>query len=177
MQSKSTYRTIFAALFAALTCVATMFIRVPSPIGGYINLGDGIVLLCGFMLGPVYGALAAGIGSMMADILAGYPVYAIGTLIIKAVMAFVAGVIYRSLNKDKESMTGHVVRIIAAGLCAEIIMVFGYFFYSAVCLSYGMGAAIEIPGNAIQGSFGIVIACVLTPALAKSNSFRKMKVF
>ena len=31
---------ILAAMFAALTCVATMIIHIPSPIGGYFNLGD-----------------------------------------------------------------------------------------------------------------------------------------
>lgn len=35
---------ILAAMFAALTCVATMIIHIPSPIGGYFNLGDCMVL-------------------------------------------------------------------------------------------------------------------------------------
>ena len=26
-----------------MVCVATMFIRLPSPTGGYLNLGDGII--------------------------------------------------------------------------------------------------------------------------------------
>ena len=45
MRGSSTFRTVLTALFAALVCVATMFIRVPSPVSGYINLGDGFVLL------------------------------------------------------------------------------------------------------------------------------------
>mgnify|MGYP001539761844 CR=1 FL=1 len=44
---------ILAAMFAALTCVATMIIHIPSPIGGYFNLGDCMVLLSAFVLGPV----------------------------------------------------------------------------------------------------------------------------
>lgn len=46
---------ILAAMFAALTCVATMIIHIPSPIGGYFNLGDCMVLLSAFVLGPVWG--------------------------------------------------------------------------------------------------------------------------
>lgn len=50
---------ILAAMFAALTCVATMIIHIPSPIGGYFNLGDCMVLLSAFVLGPVWGTAAA----------------------------------------------------------------------------------------------------------------------
>ena len=80
MKKASTFRVVLTALFAALVCVATMTIRIPSPTGGYLNLGDGIVLLSAFLLGPVYGTLAAGVGSMLADLLSGYPAYALGTL-------------------------------------------------------------------------------------------------
>ena len=36
-----------ASLIAALVCVATMIIKIPSPLKGYINLGDCVVLLAG----------------------------------------------------------------------------------------------------------------------------------
>ena len=39
-------KLILAALFAALSCVATMSIRIPTPgTGGYIHPGDAIVIL------------------------------------------------------------------------------------------------------------------------------------
>ena len=60
-------KLILAALFAALSCVATMSIRIPTPgTGGYIHPGDAIVILSGVILGPIWGFLAGGIGS--ADI-------------------------------------------------------------------------------------------------------------
>ena len=47
-------KLILAALFAALSCVATMSIRIPTPgTGGYIHPGDAIVILSGVILGPV----------------------------------------------------------------------------------------------------------------------------
>ena len=70
---------VIAALMAALTCMATMIIQLPTPTFGYIHLGDTFVILCGIILGPVIGGLAAGIGSMMADILSSYAIYAIPT--------------------------------------------------------------------------------------------------
>lgn len=48
-------KLILAALFAALSCVATMSIRIPTPgTGGYIHPGDAIVILSGVIL-DLYG--------------------------------------------------------------------------------------------------------------------------
>lgn len=68
MTGKNIRKLVLAALLAALTAVATMIIRIPTPTQGYIHLGDGMVLICGILLGPGLGALAAGIGSMMANV-------------------------------------------------------------------------------------------------------------
>ena len=41
-------KIVMTALFAALACVATMSIRIPTPgTGGYIHPGDAIVILSG----------------------------------------------------------------------------------------------------------------------------------
>ena len=73
MNSKSTVtlkKLVMAALFAALACVATMSIKIPTPgTSGYIHPGDAIVILAGVVLGPAWGFLAGGIGSAMADLL------------------------------------------------------------------------------------------------------------
>ena len=58
-----TKNIIFTALFAALTCVATMIIKLPTPTMGYIHPGDAIVLLSGLLLGPWYGSFAAGLAA------------------------------------------------------------------------------------------------------------------
>ena len=56
MNSKSTVtlkKLVMAALFAALACVATMSIKIPTPgTSGYIHPGDAIVILAGVVLGP-----------------------------------------------------------------------------------------------------------------------------
>ena len=61
-----TRMVVMAAAFAALACVATMVVKVPSPTGGYMNLGDTVVLLGGYLLGPAWGALAGSIGPALA---------------------------------------------------------------------------------------------------------------
>ena len=90
-----TKKIILAALFAALTCAATMSIRIPTPgTGGYIHPGDAIVILSGIILGPAYGFLAAGIGSCMSDLLGGYLNYVPITFLIKGLVALFAALIY-----------------------------------------------------------------------------------
>ena len=73
---------VMTGLLAALGCVATMVLVVPSPTGVYMNLGDTVVLLGAYLLGPVYGAIAGGIGPALADLFAGYGIYVPATLVI-----------------------------------------------------------------------------------------------
>ena len=47
-----TKQIVTAALFAALACVATMVIKIPSPMDGNLNLGDCVVLAAGWLLAP-----------------------------------------------------------------------------------------------------------------------------
>lgn len=158
-------KIVIGALFAALTCIATMVIQVPSPANGYVNLGDGVVLLSAWILGPVYGPLSAGTGSMFADIFSGYAHYAPGTFIIKALTALTAYCLRRTLTKiNAKSAVAEIV----AGVAGEAVMVIGYFFYAMLFLQRGLAAAASIPGNVVQGVFGIAIAVLVYEILKKS---------
>ena len=104
---------------------------------------------------------------MLADIFSGYAHYAPGTLIIKAVMAFVAAIIFKQLkNKTLSSVLGAVA--------AEAIMVLGYFAYAGMLLGKGIAAAASIPGNLVQAAVGIVVSVVLYFALEKSGALKKV---
>lgn len=154
-------KIVMTALFAALACVATMSIRIPTPgTGGYIHPGDAIVILSGIVLGPVYGLLAGGIGSAMADLLGGYFVYVPITFAIKGLVALVSGLIFQKLGKDNKS---RYMAVILGGII-DIIFVAGGYFICELPM-YGSGAAASIPANIIQGVSGLIIACVLYPVL------------
>ena len=84
---KKTRMVVMSAMLASLTCVATMIIKIPTPLHGYANLGDCIVLLSAFLMPVSYGFCAAAIGSALADVLSGYAMYAPATFIIKGLMA------------------------------------------------------------------------------------------
>ena len=60
----NTKKLCIMGLLIALTCVATMVIRIPIPsTGGYVNIGDSLVLICAIFFGPEYGLIAGGLGS------------------------------------------------------------------------------------------------------------------
>ena len=123
---------VMTGLFAALGCVSTMILQVPSPTGGYMNLGDAVVILGAWLLGPVYGAVAGGVGPALADLLSGYPMYVPATLVIKALMALTAALLYRALGRRD---------LLLCALAAEIPMVLGYWLFDA-------GLAPPAPGRA-----------------------------
>ena len=164
-------QTVMTALFAALACVATMSIRIPTPgTGGYIHPGDAIVILSGVILGPVWGLLAAGIGSAMADLLGGYFIYVPITFAVKGLIAFIAGMIYHKLGKTSKTQYTAVI----LGGITDIILVAGGYFLCEIPLYGVSAAAASIPANLIQGLGGLIIAFVLYPLLLAVPDIRKI---
>lgn len=163
MNSKKIKTMTLAALLAAFACVATMLIQVPTPTKGYVNLGDCIVNISAWLLGPVYGAAAAGIGSAMADVISGYIVYAPATLIIKGLMAAASFFVYRAVSKKANSVFSRVV----AAVTAELIMVAGYGIFEAVMYGSVATALLGVSGNLIQGLMGVVSSVVIYEAVIK----------
>lgn len=148
----------------SMTCIATQVIKIPTPTtGGYINLGDCLVILSGIILGPIYGGLSAAIGSALADLLSGYVAYAPITFLIKEAMAVIIGLLIKDVNKPK------TFSLIISCCIAEVIMVLGYFSFEATLMGYGLGAAASIPGNTVQGIVGAFLAILLLPLIAKLN--------
>lgn len=165
-------KLILAALFAALSCVATMSIRIPTPgTGGYIHPGDAIVILSGVILGPVWGFLAGGIGSALSDLIGGYFIYVPITFVIKGLVALAAGLLYQKIGKNQKS---RYIAIILGGV-ADIILVAGGYFVCEFFI-YGAGAAASIPANIIQGIGGLVISCILYPILISIPNVRQTAV-
>ncbi len=124
MNSSKTKKIVIVALFTALVAVATMAVKIPT-INGYIHLGDTLVYLCGIFLGPVYGAIAAGMGSFLADMLSGYAIWAIPSFLIKALDAFVFGLIFKKVILNNIKMKSLLIRYVIALAIGGSIMVGG----------------------------------------------------
>ena len=165
MKKRSTVQNMaFAGLFAALVCVMTLVVRIPSPTG-YTNLGDCMILLGAFVLGPVWGFAAGGIGSMIADLLAGYASYAPATFLVKGCIALIAALLCRAFQKHGKL---NVPARILSCTVGELFMVAGYLVFETWIMGYGAAALESVPGNLMQGLVGIVLGIVLYRLLAKT---------
>ena len=154
-----------SALMATLTFILTRYFAIPTAIGGSINVGDSIVLLSGFILGPVYGTITAAIGSAMADLLSPYAIYTLATFFIKGLVAFTSALLFRKLSRINLK-----TNILISSIVAEIIMVFGYFIFEAYILNFGpVVAGYEIINNSIQAISSIIIVSIMYISLNKSN--------
>ncbi len=157
---KSTRKIVMAALLCSLCCVATMLIKIPIPDGsGYVNLGDCVVIVSGFMLSPLYGFLAAGVGSALADVFSGYVIYAPVTFLIKGAMALICHFGYKLLNKKQNKKS--VSRIICASV-AELVMVAGYYIFEGFLYGFIVSFFPAVPLNALQGFLGMILGIGLT---------------
>ena len=165
---KVTQKIVLSALFAALVCVATMLITIPSPLKGYINLGDGIVLLAAWILPLPYGIAAAGLGSALADLFSGYVAYAPATFVIKALMAVMAYFCYKLFAKKLNSTLSRIF----SAILAETVMILGYFLFEGILYGF-LPSLVNIPANAVQAVAGIIIGAALITVFEK-QSFAKL---
>jgi len=159
-----TKKIVMAALMAALACTATMVIKIPSPLKGYLNLGDCIVLVAGWILSPAYGFLAAGLGSALADVFSGYVTYAPATFAIKGLMALIAFYGFKLLSRK----FGNYASEIISGAAAETVMILGYFMFEGVLYGF-IPSAVNIPANGVQGAAGLIIGVMLMRIFEKNK--------
>lgn len=156
------------ALATAVVAAATLAIRIPVPATqGYINLGETAIYLTALLLGPVHGLVAGGIGSALADLLAGYAQFAPFTLVIKALEGGLAGFLFwRVLRGGQATGNGWAWRAVVSCVVAGVWMVAGYYVVEAFLLGLGpQAAAAEVPGNVFQVASGVVAGLVGSWAL------------
>lgn len=160
MKKINTKQLAGGGLMAALVIVGTMLIQIPTPTKGYIHIGDSMVYLCGLLLGPWAGGLAAAIGSLLADVFSGYGIYAPATFVIKGVDAFIVALLYEFIVSGKNTVYMKSLAFIAAVLVGGFVMVSGYLAYETFL--YGFAVAIlSIPANITQALGGAVLALPL----------------
>ena len=170
MKKQSSLRLgVLAALFAAMIFVVTAYLlHIPTPIGGYVHLGDAFVYLAASMLPAPYAVAAAGIGEALSDLLTGGAAFALPTLIIKAMMALCftcAG--EKILTKRNAAASGF----------AGLICIGGY-YVTEVFLSHSISAPLaEIPANALQAAASAVIYLLAGRALDRVRMKKNILAF
>ncbi len=137
-REKTNAQTVcLTGLFTAIICLGTMFLKLPIPTmtDGYINFGDGFIIIISVMFGRKYGAVSGAVGSALADLLLGVPHWIIFTFIIKGLMGYITGLV-KDYSDDNSKFFS--VRNISAALICEIIMVAGYFLCGVLLKGYFM---------------------------------------
>lgn len=144
---------IFAALFAALTFVATAYLQIPIPVAaGYVHLGDTFVFLAALMLPLPYAIAASAVGAALADVVAAYFVYAPATAVVKALMVVAVWLVCRK----KSCWWTEVLSFVGA----TAVLALGYFVYEIPL--YGTPTAVaDLPFNLLQGAVCSVVAFAL----------------
>ncbi len=148
------------AILIAITTVFTYIVRIPTtPTRGYINLGDVAIFFTAITFGPFSAFIAGGLGTALADLLAGYAQWAPFTFFAHGLQGLVIGLIIR----NKVDIPGIIFSFIAA------TFVMAGIYYITAGFMYGFGPALlEIPGNILQNVAGVVIGVPLAAAVKKA---------
>lgn len=150
------------AMFVAIVFIGVFLIKIPGPFG-YTHIGDSMIFLSVLMLGGKRGAIAGGIGAALADIVSGYTIWAVPTLICKAMMAALMGAM---IKHHVFGLKGRKLWIVSAA-AGGILQGIGYFIFWYFL--FGKAAAIAaVSGLAFQAVSGIIIAFVISEALQKT---------
>lgn len=153
------------ALFAALILVATAYLKIPIALG-YVHLGDVFIVIACFMLPLPMAAGVAAVGSMLADLIAGYVIYMPVTFFAKGVMAITASLIYYKKFKLWKAAVG--------SLAGSLIMVFGYFLFEGFMYGFPVAAA-NIPAQLLQPLVAVPVGSAICVALSKIRYVAALK--
>lgn len=161
----SAHGLCFTALMAAIVCVTTMMIHIAIPLG-YAHLGDAFILLAVYLLGKRPGCWAAAIGSSMADLLSGFPYWAVPTFIIKFGMAWIAA---QLLFDAAGQCRLRSMRTFGGFVLATAWMVAGYVVAGALLYHSLVAGLSSAPGLAVKGVLNIAAAYAVCAALERTQ--------
>ncbi|MEM1588879.1 MAG: ECF transporter S component [Candidatus Bathyarchaeia archaeon] len=154
MKSKGlTKEFSITAVFTALVCIATISFTVYVPTTkGYFNIGETMVYTAAILFGPMVGALAGGVGSMLADVLLGYYYYAPATLVVKAVEGFVVGFLSRKGQVLARTYTKRELKFFTiemGALIGTLVSLVGFLYYSGFAEFYSSIVSTENPASSL----------------------------
>lgn len=162
---KSLLKITYTAIFTATIILAISVIKFSTGLGeGYIHLGDSIIYLVACVLPFPYCIIAGALGGALADIISGYAIWAIPTMIIKALNALPFALISRKYKSNKILSKQTVLMTIVSG----IVTILGYFI--AECILYSVASAtLSLLGNTIQAVASGIIFVIIAKATDKIN--------
>ena len=143
--NKKIENMVMTALMTALITVVTIIIPIPVPFtNGYIHLGDSMIFLAVIIIGWRGGAVAAAVGSALADLLLGFVYWAPWTFVIKGGMAFVLGLIIYQGMKSKKRFSLICVIIVAFWL------LFNFAVQAIIKYEHSRDASVLVEGSGVS---------------------------
>lgn len=162
---KSLLKITYTAIFTAIILLATSVIKFSTGLGeGYIHLGDSFVYLTACVLPFPYCLVAGALGGALADILSGYAIWAIPTMIIKMLNVIPYALVCIKYKSSKILSKQTVLMTVVSG----VITIFGYFVAESVLYSVA-SATLSLIGNTIQAVASGIIFVIIAKATDKIN--------
>lgn len=162
-ETKKTQAMVLMSVYTALVATVTLYTAIQFSAGGYFNLGDVVVLLLAAITPFRQALIAASLGSMIADVLAGAVHYAVFTGIIKGLMVVAVVMLKRFYNTKLffvPFLVGSSIMLVGYGLVDGFILG-AYTFYASIVT------------NALQAAIGFVLSTGLYPFAKKLNQYLK----
>lgn len=147
------------AVMIAIVFVLTRVVQVPTPVVGYIHLGDVGVFFSAFAFGPWVGAVAGGLGTALADLTSPYAQWAVFSLLIHGLQGWVAGWISERLQGVKG--------LLLASVTGGLIVIVGYLIAGTILVGFG-AALTEVPLNLVQVAVGAIVSIPLFIAVRQA---------
>lgn len=167
-KNKISAKTIcITALSMALICVSTMFIQIHIPLG-YAHFGNTFILLIACCFGKKVGLISAGFGSALADLLSGFAIWIIPTLIIKMIMGFMIGMIAQKKDGSFKMIS---IKVLLAAVLSNVWMVIGYTLSGAIIYGSLATGLTSSPGLIFEGVVNIILFYIIGFILEKSKVF------
>ena len=175
---------VWIGVMAALSCVATMFLKVeiPTPIGKTMfHFGDVFCLAASMLLGPVAGGLAGGIGMFFADIFMGWADSAVFTFVFKFIEGFICGIIAYSFRRYGNKLVFNIVGAVS-GTVVYIALYLGkkfvenYMLHHAAIETVLADLAVKCTTSSFKGIVSVVVSVVLTVLLKKALKKNRISI-
>lgn len=146
------------AVMTALVFLATFVPHIPIPLG-YAHLGDAVIFLFALLLRRRDALFAACVGSALSDVLGGFALWALPTLVIKFLMVEV-------VCRVAGSAPG-TARTAAAFLASSLWMAAAYTAFGALLYASVAAGLASAPGLLMEGVVNTAVALLMLPALRR----------
>ena len=177
-QNKLVLKLCVTALLAALVAASAQpYVLVPAgPLGEQrLHLGNALCALSGILLGPWWGGVASGIGSVFFDLFnPAYVAEAPITFLTKGMYGVVSGLVFYRGFKGKYTYPALTVASLCAAVTYAVLYLVKNYFYNGLLIhglepaAAWLGVVSKVPSAVFNGVVAVVFAPIIGLALYKA---------